>query len=102
MSDYVTTAEVLKAEIVWVMKSINSHYSMNSSSDVGELFRRMFPDSKVAAQFSCGDRKAGYLTTFGLGPYFADQILKTVQSKSAYVLMSTMKAVKVMSTMRER
>jgi hypothetical protein len=30
----------------------------------------MFPDSKVAKQFKCGERKAAYIAVFGLGDYF--------------------------------
>ena len=60
---------------------------MKSTANIWEIFRLMFSDSKIASQFSCGEKKAAYLTTFGLGPYFADQLFKNLQSKPAYVLL---------------
>ena len=89
MSGFVATADVLQAEVAWVLKCVNSHYSVNSCSDFGELFRPMFPDSTVAQQFTCGERKSGYLTTFGLGPYFADQMaVSTMKAVSVYRIVS--------------
>ena len=46
----------------------------------------MFPDSRIASQFSCGEKKYAYLICFGLAPHFK-QLLKDVKKEEAYVLM---------------
>ena len=45
----------LRAEILWAMKVIKSHY-YRSCSDIGQLFATMFPDSDTAQRFSCGEK----------------------------------------------
>lgn len=39
-------------------------FSFNSSTDIAKLFAAMFPNSEIAKQFSCGERKAAYMTVF--------------------------------------
>ena len=63
---HVTKDNVLKAETLWTMKLITSHYSFNSSKDTFQLFSAMFPDSQMARQFAFGERKATYCCVFGL------------------------------------
>ena len=41
----------LKAEIYWLAKVACSNYSLCSCDHVGDMFRAMFPDSKIAAHF---------------------------------------------------
>ena len=41
----------LKAEIYWLAKVACSNYSLCSCDHVGNMFRAMFPDSKIAAHF---------------------------------------------------
>ena len=48
MSKFTLTQEQHKAEILWALKSVMSHFSYNSSQDIGDVFRAMFPDSKIA------------------------------------------------------
>jgi hypothetical protein len=45
---FVANDQVTKAEIVWVMKTVMSHFSMNSSKDMKDIFQLMFPDSDIA------------------------------------------------------
>ena len=80
-------SDVLRAEVVWTMKCLNSHYSFNSCSDIADTFKCMFPWCDLVQQFSCGERKVSYLCTFGIAPYFADQLLEKVRSSSNYVLL---------------
>jgi hypothetical protein len=87
MTSYVTGANVLKSEVLWAMKCVQSHYSMKSCEGSKLLFCTMFPDSQIAASFSCGETKARYLCTFGLGPYFAGQVNQQVKCADNYVLL---------------
>ena len=62
--------EKLKAEVLWALKVADSHYSFHSSCETSDLFKEMFPDSEIAAKFSCSETRCCYLTTHGLAPYF--------------------------------
>ena len=59
---------------------------MNSSTDSGRLFRAIFPDSDIDKSFQCGWTKAGYVATFGLAPYFWNQLLLTLSLVPYYTL----------------
>ena len=48
MKMYVTGESVVKAEILWAIKSVMSHFSFRASSDMRGLFQNMFPDSAIA------------------------------------------------------
>ena len=61
MEKSVTRDESLKAEILWALKAIMSHYSYKSCEGTSKLFQAMFPDSKIASQFSCEEKKCAYL-----------------------------------------
>lgn len=87
ISSYLTPDSVLKAEILWTFKLIDSHYSYNSSNHMSDLFQAMFPDSEIASRFACGEHKARYLATFGLGPYFKLLMKQKIKDADAYVLL---------------
>ena len=54
----VTKNDTLTAEILWCLKTVSSHYSYKSSESTDSLFKRMCPDSKIAASFHCGETKS--------------------------------------------
>lgn len=70
-----------------MMKCMDSHYSTHSCDRITNLFKAMFPDSKIAAGFACGESKASYLCKFGLAPYFASELQKKARNSSNYVLL---------------
>lgn len=39
----------------------------------------MFPDSQIAAKFTCGSRKTSYLCVFGLAEYLKEMLMKAVK-----------------------
>ena len=86
MSKFTLTQEQHKAEILWALKSVMSHFSYNSSQDIGDMFRAMFPDSKIAQQWSCGATKLSYLITFGIAPYFKELLLAELTEAPCFVL----------------
>ena len=77
----------LTAEIYWVLKVVSSHYSFKSSESIKGVFQLMFPDSGVAKQFSCGEKKCAYLATFGIAPYFVSLLKTKIKSETTYVLL---------------
>ena len=49
MEKSVTRDESLKAEILWALKAIISHYSYKSCEGTSKLFQAMFSDSRIAS-----------------------------------------------------
>ena len=64
------------------------HYAMNGSSNTGELFKIMFPDSQIAQKFSCGKTKCSYLITHGLASYFHDRMLASLKDGDVKYVIS--------------
>ena len=87
MSDFVSSDETLRAELIWVLKMNSAHFSYKSSEDSALIFRTMFPDSQIASKFSCGERKANYIMRFGLAPHFQNIQMKSLKEVSAFVLL---------------
>ena len=83
----VTKTETLRAEIIWSMKCITSHYSYKSCEDINAIFHTMFPDSSVAEKFTCGERKCAYLCTFGIAPYLKLKLSDCIKNQPYYVLL---------------
>ena len=66
LSDMFQGEAVLKAEIIWCLDVVHSKYSFGSSENKSNQFACMFPDSKIAKDFSCGRTKYGYFITICL------------------------------------
>ena len=75
-----------KAEILWALKSVMSHFSYSSACDVVDVFRAMFPDSNIAQGMSCGPLKLSYLITFGIAPYFEQVLVEDLKKAPCFVL----------------
>jgi len=86
MSSYLLDNQVSRAEILYCLKIVKSHASMRSADDSHELFRAMFPDSKVAEKFSLGKTKASYLINYGLAKFFAKQLEDKLKSTESFVI----------------
>ena len=76
MSKFTLTKHQHKAEILWALKTVMSHFSYNSSTNIADVFRAMFPDSAIAQNMNCGPTKLSYLICFGIAPYFKQQLHK--------------------------
>ena len=61
--------------------------SYKSIEDCGKLFYRMFPDSMIAKNFQCGERKTAYVATFGIAPYLQGRLKDHVVDSDYYVLL---------------
>ena len=70
---------LLAAEVLWAVKMVMFHYSANSCSNTGDLFKQMFPDSRIAQNFNCGKTKCLYLVCFGLAPYLHDKLMSNLR-----------------------
>ena len=86
-NQFAVHSDARKAEILWVLRQVDTHQSFRSSADSGNLFRKMFPDSRVAKQFSCGEQKCRYLAIYGLAPYFKNLLTTRVKDEDTYVVL---------------
>ena len=80
------TREQHKAEILWALKSVMSHFSYNLAHDITDVFKAMFPDSIIAQHMSCGLTKLSCLISFGTAPYFMDLLLKELKDAPCFVI----------------
>lgn len=87
LTSYVADNRVTDAEIKWVLKCVQSHYSFKSCDGIARLFSSMFPDSEVAKKFSCGERKAAYLCQFGISQHFKMLLFKCFDEVDSYTLL---------------
>ena len=60
----------LEAEIFWLAKVASCNYSLRSTNHIGDLFRKMFPDSNIAENFKLSHTSASYIIGHGLLPHF--------------------------------
>ena len=90
LTKFPLTKEHHKAEIIWALKSIMSHFSYNSAHDITDVFKAMFPDSRIAQHMSCGPTKLSYLISFGIAPYFRELLLADIKKASCFVVFFLM------------
>jgi len=79
--------KVADAEILWAFKCVYSHFSGNSNVGENDLFKRLFSDSEIAANFSMSDSKFSRAITFGLCPHFARKLSYDVKQSPAHALL---------------
>ena len=75
LNDFVIKEKTTMAEIRWAFKTVMSHYSYNSSSNLKSLFKVMFPDSEICKQISLSGSKMLYLISHGLAPYLSGALI---------------------------
>ena len=76
----------LRAEILWILKVVTSHFSLPSCLGLNELFRIMLLDSKIASSFQSSKTKCSYFINYGLAPYFKELLLQDVKVCPFFVL----------------
>ena len=81
-----TTDQVVKAEILWALKVVDSGFSFSSCDNIVPILRLMDPDSKVFAHMSMKRVKMSYYLTHGLLPYYQRKLIKRIQDSPAYTL----------------
>lgn len=86
LGKYLIKDQVTRAEILWALNGVMSHASLRGNANSAQLFPAMFPDSEIAKQFKMQKDKNAYVVTFGLGPYFQDQLTSKLQKCSFYTI----------------
>ena len=75
------------AEIIWALNGIMCHTSLRGASNAADLFPLIFPDSDITSRFHMQKDKNSYVVTYGLCPFFQDELASCVQ-KCAFFAVS--------------
>ena len=86
LDSMIVSTPVTYAEIRRALKVVSSKYSRSLCDDIGQLFKVMFPDSKVAESFSCAKTKSRYIIIYGLAPYFFQCLQDEVKANPSHVI----------------
>ena len=86
IEDFQIPALVVKAEIVWALKVVLSHFSLRSCLELNNLFKCIFPDSQIASKFSLSKTECSYIINFGFSPYFIELLLSQIKASSFFVI----------------
>ena len=63
-------------------KGSSNNFSLRSTDNLGDLFKAMFPDSKIATNFHLSCTSSSYMISEGLSPYFARMIVNDLLKSS--------------------
>ena len=63
------------------------HIAYSLACDIVDVFKAMFPDSKIAQGMSCGPTKLSYLMTFGIEPYFKQLLFEDLKKAPCFVML---------------
>ena len=86
--DYPTESkDSRKAEILYALHAVMHHHSARSNDKSGELFKKMFWDSKIAKGYSMHRTKMGYLINFGIALAFKETLLTQLRNATCITVM---------------
>lgn len=78
--------QVTRAESLWAIYAARHGYSYRSCDDLGDLFKMMFPDSKIAEHYKMERSKLSYVISHGLGPFFHNDLVRDIKQCHRFVL----------------
>ena len=81
----VHNADVVKAKIIWILKSICCGYSKKSCGQLNCTLKAMFLDSKIAEAFSMGRTKSMHMINHGFAPFFKSFLLSKWSKSDIFV-----------------
>ena len=70
------SAGTMKSEALWAMFVAKHNLPFLASDHANKLFPKMFPDSELAKQFSCGRTKTTAIVKEGLAPHFLNKVTR--------------------------
>ena len=76
----------MNAEIRWVLKHVVGGYSDNSVTGSVNLFRSMFPDSKITGIMKLDEDKLIYVVDYGIATYFPQLLREQVSLSESFVI----------------
>ena len=90
VQSFVVPATAIRAEILWVLKVVITHSSLQFCENLNELFQAMFNvQHKI---FKLGKTKCGYFINYGLALFFKTNLIKSIK-ESPFFATFLMKAL---------
>ena len=78
--------ETLRADLIWSLKVVSSHYSYASCDNIKDTLHAMFP-GKIPDDFSMSSSKVSYMVSEATGPHFKKIVVDDVlNSQSTYTI----------------
>ena len=74
-----TKDQTLNAEILQALNMVDKNYSFSSANGDSGRFKKMFPDSQIAAKYSQAETKSKYVVQLGLAQFVKDELITDVQ-----------------------
>ena len=78
---------VRTAELLYALNMVYNCASFNSLNDCGSLFKKMFPDSKIASSITLARTKATYIVKFGVAPFVKEKLVADLSLVDKVVIM---------------
>ena len=69
------------AEILRALNVVDKNHSFRSCEADNSLYKRMFPDSKIAGAYSQGKTKVKYIIEYGIAPYIQEIVMKDIMER---------------------
>lgn len=69
---------IIKAETIWAMNVAKSNMSFKSCNETVDLFKDMFPDSKIASSMQLKEKKVSYVINHGIAKYFDEKVKEDI------------------------
>lgn len=79
LNEFIVKEDFITAEIMWAIDKVVRRISLRDGEESANLFKHMFPDNIIAKKFNMHKDKLSYVVTYGLGPYFQNEISKIVK-----------------------
>ena len=79
MKAFTTNEIVMKAEILWSIKSVNGSLLIQCKCCKGDLFKKIFSESEIASKFAFWKPKINYLLCLRITPVFKEKLLQKVK-----------------------
>ena len=74
-----TKDQILNAEILQALNMVDKNYLFSLSKDDSDRFKKIFPESQIAAKYSQEETKSKYVVQFGLALFVKDGLIIDVQ-----------------------
>ena len=78
--------QIIKAELWFVLKMVQSGFSFNSAENMVPLLCLMDPESKIFPRMTLGRKKCAYYTTHALYPFYLAALINRILEAPAYTL----------------
>ena len=80
------SSQVTIAEILWVLKTVNSNFAFLASQDIVAILRKMDPSSDVFRMMQIKRDKTRYILTHGLYPLYLQKLIIRIKKAPGFTL----------------